>query len=326
MTTNSGISFGNGSGAIPAGDNLIGRVKVTDGTNVAAVKAASTAPVAADPAVVVTLSPNSPLANDVTASGSITTQNLVPAGAATAGSAVTIPLSGQNTLAIGVTSAGTGALSVQVTVDGTVFTTLTGLNIINSAGSSVGAIPSATTGVWTLNVAGFAAVRVTALAAVTGTYAVSLRASSAVQIAVNAASNGTQVVLGASATTIGDVGVQYRATATGGASFKKVLTTASTNLASVKGTAGRLLGWTFTNTALAARFVHFYNVVTPTVGTTVPDITIPISTLQTVTFFAEGGIAMSTAISVSVTGAASATDLDNTNTAANDVTGAVYYA
>jgi len=45
--------------AIPAGTNVIGSVKATDGTNTAAVKAASTAAAATDPALVVTLSPNS---------------------------------------------------------------------------------------------------------------------------------------------------------------------------------------------------------------------------------------------------------------------------
>ena len=44
---------------IPSGSNIIGKTYLTDGTNQAAVKAASTAPVATDPALVVSLSPNS---------------------------------------------------------------------------------------------------------------------------------------------------------------------------------------------------------------------------------------------------------------------------
>lgn len=44
--------------ALPPGGNVIGATKTTDGTNTAAVKAASTAPVATDPALVVALSPN----------------------------------------------------------------------------------------------------------------------------------------------------------------------------------------------------------------------------------------------------------------------------
>lgn len=55
-----------GSGNVAPSGDTIGRAvfqKITDGTNTAAVKAASTAPVAADPAIVVTLSPNSAVAS-----------------------------------------------------------------------------------------------------------------------------------------------------------------------------------------------------------------------------------------------------------------------
>lgn len=49
------------SNALPAGTNTLGNIKITDGTNTAAVKAASTAAVATDPALVVAISPNNPL-------------------------------------------------------------------------------------------------------------------------------------------------------------------------------------------------------------------------------------------------------------------------
>lgn len=49
--------------SIPAGSNKIGSIEITDGTNTATVKAASTAPVATDQALVVSLSPNSVNAN-----------------------------------------------------------------------------------------------------------------------------------------------------------------------------------------------------------------------------------------------------------------------
>lgn len=45
---------------LAAGANIIGLLKISDGTNTAAVKAASTAPIATDPALVTSLSPNSP--------------------------------------------------------------------------------------------------------------------------------------------------------------------------------------------------------------------------------------------------------------------------
>lgn len=46
--------------ALPAGTNTIGSVKLTDGTNTATIKAASTAPIATDTAQVVAISPNTP--------------------------------------------------------------------------------------------------------------------------------------------------------------------------------------------------------------------------------------------------------------------------
>ena len=49
----------NVTGTLPAGTNLIGKATINDGTNSAAVKAASTAAAASDPALVVTQSPNS---------------------------------------------------------------------------------------------------------------------------------------------------------------------------------------------------------------------------------------------------------------------------
>lgn len=54
---------------LAAGSNLVGLFKLSDGTNTAAVKAASTAPVATDPAVVVSISPNSVNANITALSG-----------------------------------------------------------------------------------------------------------------------------------------------------------------------------------------------------------------------------------------------------------------
>jgi hypothetical protein len=66
----------NGQGAtflnsgIPLGDSNIGRVKITDGINVAAVKSASTIAVAADPSSVIAISPNSNSVNISTSTGS----------------------------------------------------------------------------------------------------------------------------------------------------------------------------------------------------------------------------------------------------------------
>ena len=151
---------------------------------------------------------------DATASGNITTQNLVPAGAATAGSAVEISLSGQNSLSIQAVGTYTGALSVQGTIDGTNWVTLTGSGIIYANGSQSSTITSATQSLFSVNVTGFAKARVTGLAAMTGTVTVTLRASAAAStLLLSQNGNATigSVAVIASASLIGDAGIQYRA-------------------------------------------------------------------------------------------------------------------
>lgn len=138
--------------------------------------------------------------NDATASGTITTQNLVPAGAATAGSAVEIILNGRGSAGVQITGTYTGALTSQGTIDGTTWVTIGGSPLLNiNTGALSATIVSATQGIFLLECAGFARVRVTALAAVTGNATVSLRATaSSALVALDAA-------LPAGANTIGGV-------------------------------------------------------------------------------------------------------------------------
>lgn len=119
------------------------------------------------------------VANDETASGNITTQNLVPTGTATANSAVEISIVGKSTVAIQVTGTYTGALTPQVTVNGTTWVTAAGASVlINMAtGAYSATIASATQGIFIFDCAGFNKFRISANAAVTGTAAVTLRAS-----------------------------------------------------------------------------------------------------------------------------------------------------
>lgn len=115
---------------------------------------------------------------DTTASGTITTQNLVPAGDATAGSAVSIDLDSKGTVTIQVTGTYTGALSAQITTDGTNWVTPTNTvfkNMVTGANSVT--IPSASVGIWQIEVIGHAKFRLSALAAVTGTATIALRAA-----------------------------------------------------------------------------------------------------------------------------------------------------
>lgn len=115
---------------------------------------------------------------DTTATGTITTQNLVPAGAATTGSAVSIDLDSKGTVTIQVTGTYTGALSAQITTDGTNWVTPTNTVFKNmTTGANSVTIPSASVGIWQIEVIGHAKFRLSALAAVTGTATVALRAA-----------------------------------------------------------------------------------------------------------------------------------------------------
>lgn len=119
--------------------------------------------------------------SDTVASGTITTQNLVPAGVATAGSAVLSgALNGVGTCMVQVTGTYTGALSLQVTLDGTNWVTVGGTPFMNAAtGAFSATIASATQGIFQFEITGVAQYRIAALAAVTGTATVTVRSSRA---------------------------------------------------------------------------------------------------------------------------------------------------
>lgn len=123
---------------------------------------------------------------------------------------------------------------------------------------------------------------------------------------------------------IGDVGVQYRANATGAASSSHIVSAATTNATVVKAGGGRVLGWSLTNTNAAWRYVKLHNqTTTPTAGTGVVR-TIGIPPNGVSNFTLEGGIAFLTGIALTtVTGAA---DADATAVGANDIVGDIFFA
>jgi hypothetical protein len=89
-----------------------------------------------------------------------------------------------------------------------------------------------------------------------------------------------------------------------------VVTTASTNAAAIKATAGSLYEITVSNVTATALYVKFYNKATaPTVGTDVPILTIPAPANTTVSFeFGSTGKRFTTGIAIAATAAAAATD------------------
>ena len=121
-----------------------------------------------------------------------------------------------------------------------------------------------------------------------------------------------------------DVGVQYRANATGAASRSHIVSAATTNPTVVKASAGRLLGCCLSNTNAAWRYVKFHNQTTsPTAGTGVVQ-TIGVPPNNRAQWNLPGGVAFSTGIAMTiVTGSA---DADATAVGVGDIVGDVFFA
>lgn len=101
----------------------------------------------------------------------------------------------------------------------------------------------------------------------------------------------------------------------------RLLSAASTNLTSVRGTPGRLFSYDIYNNTASAKFVKFYNKATAPViasDSALLVMTIPIGANSGRTFANVNGINFSTGIGMVITGAIG--DTDATAVAANDVT------
>lgn len=236
--------------------------------------------------------------NGADTQGTITTQNVVPAGAATANSSVSLITGGRDTLTIQVSGTYTGALSLQGTLDGTAWVTLGGAGLImNMATSATAAtIASASTGLFQVGITGMSIVRLTALAAVTGTANITLRA----------ADGNALVALDAPIPAgLNNIGAVTPAT---GTAFI-LATAATTNSTVLKVGTGSLYELTISNTTAAPVYVKLYNKATgPTVGTDIPISThlIPANADVTLEFGPIGkrfaaGIALATTAGIAAT-------------------------
>lgn len=280
IVTNAGTFAVQNTTATPAGTNTIGSVKVTDGTNTAAVKAASTAPSTTDPAIVVAISPNS-----VNANGSATSANSAPVviasdqvaiavkGNAANGSAV----SGNPILIAG--SDGTNARSLA--------TDTSGRQVAVGAGTA----GTATGGVLTVQ----------GVASMTPVIVSQATAANLNSTVVNAGTFATQS--------------SPTAAATGGASNLHFFSVTGTPTAtSIKSSAGTLYGIQAINTGAAPVYLKLYNTASGsvTVGTTTPVMTIAVPTVATtgagIVVPFPVGVAFSTAISYAITNVAADND------------------
>lgn len=136
-------------------------------------------------------------------------------------------------------------------------------------------------------------------------------------------SGSVTATLGAGSGLVGDVGVQYRANATGAASRTHLISAGTTNATVVKASAGRLLGWSITNSSAAWKYVKLHNqATTPTAGSgVVQTIAVPPNGIRECAF--DGGIAFTTGIAMTtVTGIA---DNDTAAVTVNDLLIDIFY-
>jgi hypothetical protein len=130
----------------------------------------------------------------------------------------------------------------------------------------------------------------------------------------------------ATATLMGDVGLQARANATGAATVSSVLSPATPAATSLKASAGRILAYDLFNSATTLRSVKIFNVAAPTLGTTAAAYEIDIPASGRASLAIPVGNAHTTAIVYSVTSAKGLTDNTATGLAANDVSGFIAWA
>lgn len=130
--------------------------------------------------------------------------------------------------------------------------------------------------------------------------------------------------LAASAVLAGDVSQQYRASATGAATFANCNCPATPAVQSLRAVAARLLGFTLTNNAASTRWLKVFNATAPTLGTTAAAFELAIPPGQTIALSLEGGLGFATAITVAITGGQGLTN--NTAVTIGDVTGVFMYA
>lgn len=122
-----------------------------------------------------------------------------------------------------------------------------------------------------------------------------------------------------------DMVIAARPTAGGATQFRR-LSTADTNAAVVKATAGRVYGYSIANTSASAKFVKLYNKATaPVIGTDVPLRTIMIPAGGIAAYHVGHGLAgFSAGIAIAATGAVA--DADATALAVNDLVIQIDYA
>lgn len=201
-------------------------------------------------------------------------------------------------------------VQVQITGDGTNWVNITGSNVVMNAasGAYIASGNLTATGIYQIDMAGFAGIRVITTAWTSGTVTGVVRTSAG---AGSVAIEGTPSVSLTTSTGVSAVGV---GASSGGTAVFYVST--GTNAAqSVRSSAGSLQTLMISNTAASTQYVKLFNTGTATLGTTAAVVDIPVAAGATVTpALGPNGQRFSTGISFSISGAAGATN-NTANTA-----------
>lgn len=246
--------------------------------------------------------------------------------------AVTLAVDGHAGAAIDLRGTFTATITFQGTIDGTTFFNLVATPVASAA--NVATVSTATAaGAWYVQCTGCVQIRAIATAYTSGTVTATLRATASQAWTYQAPIGATNAIAGtvtanlgtgalnAGTAAIGDVGVQYRANATGAGTASNYASPATPAGQSIKASAGRLLCVSLSNTAAAVRWVKFFNQTTVTMGTTSAAFEQPIPAMGILEFSMEGGIAFSTGIQIAVTSARGLTDNTSAGLALGDVSG-----
>ncbi len=134
------------------------------------------------------------------------------------------------------------------------------------------------------------------------------------------------VTLNAGTNLIGYAGLGYVAGNANAASVASILSPATPAGATIKASAGRVVGIVLNNSASALRSVKFFNATSVTMGTTAAAFELDIPAGGMVSLTPDGGIGFATGVMWAVTGAKGLTDNTTAGLAANDVSGVVLYA
>lgn len=237
---------------------------------------------------------------------------------------VDVPTSDASSVAINIRGTFVGTLVFEASLDGENWSTVS----TSSSLASAGALVTQTTapGLWFGSAASASQFRVRASAWTSGVADIMIKLSDDPMVVYSIPLGASAAPATASTALMGDVGLEYRANATGAATTAAVMSPGATTATNVKNGAGRLVGLMLTNSSVALRSVKIFNVVAPTMGTTAAVFEIDLPANGTYMFNLEGGIGFSTAITWAVTSAKGLTDNTATGLVANDVTGAIFYA